>query len=93
VAADAKRPQRWHGELTGEAGGDWWRGDVDRGFEVAASDRPGQNGRAFKGAWCPQVGRHVVSMWPVSSDRRARVEVIVVLDLPLRELQMLANHD
>jgi hypothetical protein len=26
-----------------------WRGDVDRGGEVASSERPGRNGRAYKG--------------------------------------------
>jgi hypothetical protein len=31
-----------------------WHGDVDPGGKVAASDRPGRNSRAFKGAWLHQ---------------------------------------
>jgi hypothetical protein len=33
-----------------------WHGDVDRGGEVAASDRLGRNSRAFKGMWRHRVG-------------------------------------
>jgi hypothetical protein len=51
-----------------------WRDDVDHGGEVAASDRPGQNGHAYKGTQHCRVGRHMVSMCLVSSDRWAWVE-------------------
>jgi hypothetical protein len=52
-----------------------WCGDVDRGGEVVASDRPDRNDRAFRGARHRQVGRHMASMCLASSDRQARVEV------------------
>jgi hypothetical protein len=54
VAADAKRPQRRHGELTGEDGGDWWRGDVDRGFDRGFEVAPLKAHGALKsvGMWC-----------------------------------------
>jgi hypothetical protein len=51
-----------------------WRDDVDHGGEVAASDRPGQNGHAYKGMQRCRVGRHMVSMCPASSNRWARAE-------------------
>jgi hypothetical protein len=50
-----------------------WLDDVDRGGEVAMSDRPGRNGHAYKGARRRQVSRRVALMCPASSDRRARV--------------------
>jgi hypothetical protein len=51
-----------------------WRGDIDRGGEVAASDRPDWNGRAYKGTRHHRVGRRVASTCPASYDRRAQVE-------------------
>jgi hypothetical protein len=65
-----------------------WHDDVDCGGEVVALDRPGRNGRACKGARCHRVGRCVVSMCPVSFNRRARAEVrrstggSLVIDFP-----------
>jgi hypothetical protein len=54
-----------------------WHGDVNHGDEVAASDRPGQNGCAYKDAQHRRVGRRVASSCPTSSDRRAQAEEAV----------------
>jgi hypothetical protein len=54
-----------------------WHGEVDRGDEVAASDRLGQNGHAYKGARRRRVGRRVVLTCPTFSDRQTRVEEAV----------------
>jgi hypothetical protein len=50
------------------------RGGVDREGEVAALDRPGQNGRAYKGARHRVSGAVRGARCPAASDRGPRVE-------------------
>jgi hypothetical protein len=54
-----------------------WHGDVDRGGEVASSERPGRNDHAYKGTRRRRVGRRVASTCPASSDRQARAKGMV----------------
>jgi hypothetical protein len=68
-----------------------WHGDVNHGDEVATSDRPGQNGRAYKDAQHRRVGRRVASTCPASSDRRAQAEE-AVCDMCSRS-QVISNQN
>jgi hypothetical protein len=51
-----------------------WCGNVDRGGEVAASNWPGQNGRAYKGTRHRASGAAHGARCPAASDRRSRAE-------------------
>jgi hypothetical protein len=48
-----------------------WRGNIDRGGEVAASDRPDQNARVHKGVEHRASGDAHGARCPAASDRRA----------------------
>jgi hypothetical protein len=55
----------------------WWHGDVDRGGEVATSDRPGQNYHAYKGVQHRASGVARGARYPAVSDRQAWAEETV----------------
>jgi hypothetical protein len=71
VQRDAGARRRWAAAAADAEGS----GDTYHGDEVAASDRPGQDGCVFKGAWRRWFDRRMASTCPATSDRQARAEV------------------